>query len=142
MGNNLSKNSGGPGESTSVGLQSVYSVFDPSLQERCQGPGACPEKGNKAVRGLEHKSYGEQLRELGLFSLEERSPKGDLITPYNDLKGGCCKKGIGHFFLSDIYWTRGNGLKFHQRGFQLDNGKKILLTNSGEVLAQAAQGSN
>ena len=28
-----------------------------------------PEKGNKAVKGLEHKSYGEQLRELGLFSL-------------------------------------------------------------------------
>ena len=30
-----------------------------------------PEKGNKAVRGLEHKSYEEQLRELELFNLEE-----------------------------------------------------------------------
>jgi len=93
---------------------------DEELQERIQ------RRPKKMMRGLEHLSYKERLRELGLFSVKKRRLRGDLLNAYKYLKIRCKSDGARFFSVVPSNRTRGNGHKLKHRKFHLNMRKNFF----------------
>jgi len=76
------------------------------------------------IRWMERLSYEERLRELGLFSLEKRKFRGDLIAVFQYLKRAYKKDGDRLFSKVCCSRTRGNDFRVKDGRFRLDIRKK------------------
>jgi len=103
-----------------VQLWSPQHKNDVELLERFQ------RRATKVIRRLEHLSCEDRLRELGLFSLEERRLWADLIVAFQCLKGASEKAGEGLFTRACSDRTRRNGFKLKEGRFTSDIRKKFF----------------
>ncbi|KAK4813719.1 hypothetical protein QYF61_020926 [Mycteria americana] len=108
-------------------------------QERHGPVGAGPEESHKNDQRVEHLSYEDRLRELGLFSQEKRRLQGDLIAAFQYFKGSCKKDGNRLCSRACCDGTRGHGFKLQEGRFRLNRRKKFFYNEGGDTLAQVAQ---
>ncbi|KAK4809838.1 hypothetical protein QYF61_021298, partial [Mycteria americana] len=87
-----------------VVITQIQNTNWPHHKKDIEGLERVPRRATKLGKGLEHKADGERLRDLGLFSLEKRRLRGDLIALYSCLKGGC-REGRFRLDMRKFYFT-------------------------------------
>jgi len=93
---------------------------DEEILERVQ------RRSTKMMKGLEHLSYEERLRELSFFSLKKRKLRVDLVNVYKYLKQGYQEDVARLFSVVPSDRTRGSGHKLKHRKFCLKMRKNVF----------------
>lgn len=95
--------------------------LSPSLKKKDSEVLECIQRrATELMKSLEQKFDKEQLRELGMVSLEKRRLRGELTGFCNCPKGGCSKVGVSLFYQGTSDRARGNGIEMYHGRFRLD----------------------
>ena len=99
--------------------------WSPQYKQDTEALEKVQRRATKMIRGLEAKSYAEQLKELGMFSLTKRRLRGGMIAVVQYLKDCHGEKGIDLFSVVSEDMTRTNGLKLIRVRPNLGNKEKF-----------------
>ncbi|KFQ70129.1 hypothetical protein N335_03734, partial [Phaethon lepturus] len=109
-------------------LESCIQFWSPQHRKDMDLLKRVQRRATNMIRGLEHLSCEDRLRELGLFSLEKRRLQGDLTAAFQYLKGAYKKDGDRLFSRACCDRTRGNGLTLKESRFRVDTRNKFFST--------------
>jgi hypothetical protein len=107
-------------------LEYCEQAWSPYYKKDIQHLERVQRRATKMVRGLGQKTYSERLQALGLYSLEQRRLRGDLIETYKILHGKDNIDAQQFFQLAPQSGRRGHSMKLFKQQCRLEVRKNFF----------------